>query len=1007
MNNSDFWLLKINALLHNSPNKPLDIKEYEGKAAILAKTLGLSLSQQDFQQADSIASAADRLNFPSYTSVGGADFSNNLYLSHPLTGVELNLSAGRFLPTQIDATQLQSAIQKSLESISPGIKADPKKLFLWLWRNWSSQIQQTHGNQLGALWDLLPADPRIPDHSIWAHQALTSAIAATNYNPAFLLFTIGPVQAFISAARRTQDLWAGSYLLSYLNWIAIEVIAEEIGPDAVIFPSLLGQPLCDRWLHGKGILTQPPKPEDLILPSLPNRFLAIVPADRGAELAKQASEKMRSQWREITQAVRADLAKILGSTPNWSQTWERQTENLFETYWQVYPWLPTGKEPIQNKEYQQFLDVHKPYLGNRYDRTKKILEVYAKEDRQGGGQYAPNIGAIYSDLYYITEKVLGSRKGVRNFTQVDETGEKSTLGGERACLYDGVDNLLNNQAEDFDRIPRGKIRQFWIQLANKLGNLEIQNTGQERLDAVELTKRCAWRVYFQKQLGIPEDKLKPEDLECLEEIQEIQPYELRFPSTSTVATASFKKKVIETFGKPEPSKLRPDLRAWLNAVNGSSIRLGNRIPKDVIPYLATKIAEIQLSQGDIILLTRLLRIDGRLLLEETYQEELNKPLDKPDRDQIILALNALKKFLAIATKEHNMPKPRKYFAVLMMDGDKMGQWIAGDKMPQYEQVLHPDTKQALQKEPYQKDWQDILSNKRLMSPAIHGFISKALGDFSLKLVRYIVESRHPGKLVYAGGDDVLALLPLDSVLEVSRELRAAFSGEIFTGEVGSDEECTKFEVQFGKQKAGYVWLELIKGDKNSRQLLATMGHRAEASTGIAIAHHKNPLDITLTEVRNAEKAAKSKEGRNAFNIIFLKRSGEIMSAGAKWNYSCKTIDTVRVLLEFQRKFANDEISGKFPYLLREQTETLWLLEDQQLYAAEIKRLLHRQQGSKKLTKDEEKKLASDLAELVMKANKEKRSHAKDDDKTKPQGKLKTFADLLVFTRFLATAEGEE
>lgn len=1009
MSNSDFWLLKINALLHDPPNKPLDIKAHEGNAANLAKILGLSLDQQDFKQADRIASAADRLNFPSYKSIGGVNFSNKPYLSHPLAGVRLDLAAGRFFPTQVDASQVQLAIRKSLESISPEIKGYPQKLFLWLWRNWSAQLQQTEGNQLDALWDLLPADSRIPDHSIWAHQALTSAIAATNSHPAFLLFTIGPVQAFISAARRTQDLWAGSYLLSYLNWTAIEVIAEEIGPDAVIFPNLLGQPLCDRWLHSKGILTQQPKPEDLILPSLPNRFLAIVPASQGADLAKKADEKMRSQWREITKAVRVYLEQKLKYTPNWSKTWERQTENIFETYWQVYPWRPTGNEPIQDKEYQRFLDVHKLYLDDRYDRTQKILEVYAKDDRQGGGQYAPNIGAIYSDLYFITEKLLGSRKGLRNFLQVDETGEKSTLGGDRACLYDGVDNLQNNQAEDFDKVPRQEIRNFWIRLAQELGNLEIQDTGQERLDAVELTKRCAWGVYFQKQLDSQGVPIKPEDLENLEEFKERRD-QLRFPSTSTVATASFKNHVLEAFQKSSHNNLRQVLKSWLDAVSCSRIIRGNRIPEDVIPYLASKLKELQLSQEDKKILTQLLRTDGRLLLEETYQEELNKPLNQPhntlERGKIQAALNGLKNFLAIVTKEYGLPKPRKYFAVLMMDGDKMGQWIAGDKMPKYARVLHPDTKQALQQEPYREDWKDILNNKRLMSPAIHGFISKALGDFSLKLVRYIVENRHPGKLVYAGGDDVLALLPLDSVLEVSRELRAAFSGEIFTGEVGSDGECTKFEVQFGKQKAGYVLLELIKGDRTSRQLLATMGHQAEASTGIAIAHYKNPLDLTLEAVRNAEKAAKSKEGRNAFNITFLKRSGEIMSAGAKWHYSCKTVDTVSVLLEFQQRFTNDEISGKFPYVLREETETLSMIENQELYAAEIKRLLHRQQGRHKLTKDEEKKLASDLAKLVMKANEEKRSHAKDSEKNQPQGKLKTFADLLVFTRFLATGEGE-
>lgn len=996
MNDSNFWHLKINALLHDPPNKPFNIKNHEGTAQNLSQSLSISLAKHNFKQADWIASAADRLNFPGYQHIGRADFS---YLTHPLAGVRLNLGRGKLLPKNINETQLTEVIKQSLISIKPEIKQDPKKLFLWLWRNWSSQIQQTEGNQLGALWDLLPADTRIPDHSIWAHQALTSAISATNSNPAFLLFTISPVQAFISAARRTQDLWAGSYLLSYLNWAAIELIAEEIGPDAVIFPNLIGQPLCDRWLYNQGILSQQPKPEDLVLPSLPNRFLAIIPYEQGEELAKKAAEKMRSQWREITQQVRKYIEGLFTEPLNWSNTWERQTENLFNTYWQIYPWRPTGQEPIQDNNFSAFLNPHKRYLGSRFTETEKILKIY----RDDTGTYKPNIGSIYSDIYFITEKALGSRKSLRDFSQVHETGEKSTLGGDRATLCPGIDNQYSIEG-DFDRTGRAKIREFWKELSGKLKSLEIQDTGQERLDAIELTKRLAWRIYFQPEL----DLFTEVDVNN-EEKQELKT-QLKFPSSSMIATASFKNQILDFFIKAiNVGSVRDNLSKWLNEVYKPPLIIGNEITEQAVPYLAAKLNELNLSAIDKKLLTSFVRLDGRLLFEDTYEEELNNPTNKShrklDQIQIRSALNALKEFLKVA-KEHGLPKPRKYFAVLMMDGDEMGKWLAGDKMPEYSQVLHPTTRKQLEA---RGDWQNILRTKRLMSPAIHGFISKALGDFSLKLVRYIVEKNNPGKLVYAGGDDVLALLPLDSVLKVARELRAAFSGEIFTGELGTDKECQQFEVQFNDQKtkSGYIWIENTKGDKSSRQLLATMGHKATASTGIVIVHHKNPLDVTLTEVRKAEKAAKSQEGRNAFSLTFIKRSGEIMSGGAKWTYinQDKTIDTVKILLEFQDKFERDNISSKFPYILRNISETLSLIENEKLYAAEIRRLLNRQQGTQKLSKKDEKTLADNLAELIMQANNETQSN--NNDQTQAQGKLKTFADLLIFTRFLATGEGEE
>lgn len=1001
MSNTTFWQRKIQALLHDPPNKALNIKGHEAEAQAWAQKLGIGkLNDKDFKPADWIASAADRLNFPGYWSIGGANFRNKPYLTHPLTGKKLNLGGGRFLPTQINEDWLRTAMQTSIDRIPDAIKADHQKLFLWLWRNWSNEIQAAEGNQLGALWDLLPADTRIPDHSIWAHQSLTSAIAATadskgDPDPAFLLFTIGPVQAFISAARRTQDLWAGSYLLSYLNWQAIQVIAEEIGPDAVIFPNLIGQPLCDRWLHLKDKnLASMPNGEDLILPSLPNRFLAIVPASQGKELAEKAAKAVKKTWYEISNAVRTDLESLFpnGQKPQWQETWKRQIESTFDTYWQVYPWRPQGHS-IQDIDYK-FLDPHKPFLGDRLTKTEKILKIYAKQEKDGGGQYAPNIGAIYSDLYFITEKALGSRKALRNFPQVPEQGDKSTLGGDRAALHDLSSDLT--------------VKEFWHDFTNILrakGIYEIQEGGVERLDAIELTKRFAWRYFFKNEDGY--DTNSGQD-------------GLTFPSTSSVATATFKRDVIEKLGLPNSQELRDALQGWIHSMP-SSIRRENTTRKNVIPYLSSNAPK----KDDLI--KHFLMIDGRLLFQETYEHEVNSLAENLD---IRETLKYLKNFIKVAQK-YKIAKPRKYFAVLMMDGDNMGSWIAGDKMPKYREVLHPDTRSKLESDvkgiDYKDIWKPILDEHRLMSPAIHGFISKALGDFSLKLVRHIVEERYAGKLVYAGGDDVMALLPLDCALEVARELRAAFSGELTTNDQGEDLNVDFAAKETQASKSGYVLLKRPNREKSrERELLTTMGSEATASTGIVIAHHTQPLDLSLQEARKAEKAAKS-AGRNSFALTFLKRSGEIMSAGAKWYYpqnapnpddkqedkddkqEDKSLDTIALLLKFQKHFADDHISSKFPYILREQSETLAELEIEGLYAAEIKRLLHRQQGEKKLSEAEEKSLADELATMVIRANSAHRVSLKDDDqnKTKPQTQLKTFASLLVFTRFLATGEGEE
>jgi len=47
-----------------------------------------------------------------------------------------------------------------------------------------------------------------------------------------LSFTLGPVQAFVAQARRTRDLWAGSWLLSYLAESALAMFLAMLATTA-------------------------------------------------------------------------------------------------------------------------------------------------------------------------------------------------------------------------------------------------------------------------------------------------------------------------------------------------------------------------------------------------------------------------------------------------------------------------------------------------------------------------------------------------------------------------------------------------------------------------------------------------------------------------------------------------------------------------------------------------------------------------------------------------------
>ena len=59
-----------------------------------------------------------------------------------------------------------------------------------------------------------------------------------------LSIAIGPVQDFIATARRSRDLWFGSWLLSELS----EVVARAIGEENLIFPSNLNGNVVNKIL---------------------------------------------------------------------------------------------------------------------------------------------------------------------------------------------------------------------------------------------------------------------------------------------------------------------------------------------------------------------------------------------------------------------------------------------------------------------------------------------------------------------------------------------------------------------------------------------------------------------------------------------------------------------------------------------------------------------------------------------------------------------------------------
>jgi CRISPR-associated protein Cmr2 len=181
--------------------------------------------------------------------------------------------------------------------------------------------------------------------------------------------------------------------------------------------------------------------------------------------------------------------------------------------------------------------------------------------------------------------------------------------------------------------------------------------------------------------------------------------------------------------------------------------------------------------------------------------------------------------------------PIPYTAILLGDGDNMGKTI------------------------------DEIEDIR-----IHQHFSKALNRFAVSC-EFLVKN-HYGCLIYSGGDDVLAFVPLDQVLQCADEIQKNFATEM-------------------------------------KEALPDEDRIPTFSIGIAIVHHLQPMGMSLQLAREAEKMAKNVGDRNALAIILDKRSGAPLNICAKWNS-----DIVKRLSDWTNYHLQDLMPDKLAYELR-------------------------------------------------------------------------------------------
>jgi CRISPR-associated protein Cmr2 len=904
---STVWHTKIAARIHDPAEKALvlmrDPAGHEnGTSLALSRLMGLrNYSETDdadqrtlsallfkaslptgmyktVQRADWWAAASDRPQWPmeklDVTTQKGKEvtlkvapgsqvrFSSQPVLIHPLTGEQINL--GQLKDTDVADIKERSLKHHEELLIALGIKGDQphdmRRTLLALWRFAPELSEEQDNGTLGALWHQLPADTRVPDHSIWDHLDLTSAFAGAfaadpQQEVALLTLSIGPVQSFIAAARSTSDLWAGSHLLSRLAWECMRPLCEDLGPDAILFPRLRGIPQVDLWLRDQMHL-----PADLFKDcewqqgatdanplfsaALPNRFVAVVPASQAQAIALKCEQAVR-EW---LQSTGQDVVKRLleaaglntGTEQHCHQQMREQLKGFPEVHWAAVPFSlihPRNADKQNNLDTTQLSAAMAPFFGVTPDQPSGFLASAAwhvlKDDMPWDDRitfWSPNPGTLYPAVFDLAERALAAAKASRTFAQLPQHGWRCSLTGESEWLTTDPAQLQKSYRQQKDTLwaKVHKAKKSWAKEGEHLGGLSA-------------LKRL-WPTVFADQVSQATGKA------CGRFVV----------STHTMALASHLEQWLAT-GAP--------------AQQGFSQACKNLDPESVA------------------LPRRLMRHDSNHVADAKVLPGLLEAARDSDDE------TAYAETQKVVRNTLGLDKLETYYSLIMMDGDRMGAILAGDTATQtaipYRDSFHPNVQKGFDAQAAKNQALHAYGQQaRAISPNRHLAISGALNDFSQIVVRHVVEQEHLGRVIYAGGDDVLAMLPTADLLSTMQRLRHAYSGsapqdaQTDWGMVRDRQGDVREQLVLNK---GFAWL-------NGR-LMRMMGEHATASTGAIVAHHQAPLGAVLQELRAAEKRAKNEGGRNAFSITIVKRSGGALYLTEKWG---EPVNLLQDLIGFLR-----------------------------------------------------------------------------------------------------------
>ena len=486
----------------------------------------------------------------------------------------------------------------------------------------------------------------------------------------YLHFSLGPVQRFVGQARRTRDLWSGSFILSYLMGNALHAAAtpaSDVIRPAHQTPVQIDPLFACIELAKRGQTV--PDAQAQRFGTLPESFLIRFDTHAAAAAAATAAiDAVTGAWQSITDAV-----------------------------WDTY--IASAKNRLEQIRWRE----------DDAEKTLSLDDVYAIWEGQVAALWEINWVVSESDSW--TE--LAKRKAWRTHIHPVQGGDHCTMMPDWQELS-GFVRSHHREAQD----------DFWsvIRQQSTVGALNLRD--DERLSAIAFTKRMFPVLNDARRGG----SLIGWNLGAR-----------NWPSTSMMAAIPWLRKA-----------LTEDTSPFLSAFNELQRRLKPfaqvRRDEEVEGAKGETFTQFEnlekIARENELLALKMLDVDANFFypsfIDKQYLIREDNPglswkddITQEDKEAVLDAL-----YDALTRLNDEVGEASPYYALLMMDGDNAG-----------------------------------LTLSELSRSG-----SSGVKDFSERLLRFNIGvdnfvERHDGKTIYAGGEDVLAILPLDTALSAAQDLR--------------------------------------------------------------------------------------------------------------------------------------------------------------------------------------------------------------------------------------------